>query len=50
MKQFRFVRRDVTADGWIEPKYQLAALKELKLEGLWDEFDADGKRKKAAGK
>lgn len=50
VKQFRFVRRDVTADGWIEPKYQLAALKELKLEGLWDEFDADGKRKKAAGK
>ena len=50
VKQFRFVRRDVSADGWIEPKYQQAALKELKLEGFWDEFDADGKRKKTAGK
>jgi len=50
VKQFRFARRDVPTEGWIEPKYQLAALKELKLEGFWDEFDADGKRKKAAGK
>lgn len=50
VKQFRFIRRDVPTEGWIEPKYQQAAIKELKLEGLWDEFDADGKRKKGSGK
>lgn len=49
-KQFRFLRRDVPTDGWIEPKYQKAALKELKLEGFWDEFDGDGKRKTASAK
>lgn len=50
VKQFRFIRRDVPTEGWIEPKYQQAAIKELKLEGVWDEFDAEGKRKKAAVK
>jgi sulfonate transport system substrate-binding protein len=49
-KQFRFIRREVPTEGWVEPKYQKVALKELNLEHLWDEFDADGKRKKAAGK
>ena len=44
-KKFRFTRRDVSTDGWIEPKYLNAGLKELKLEGFWDEFDANGKRK-----
>jgi len=47
-KQFRFLRRDVPTEGWIEPKYQKAALKELKLEGFWDEFDGEGKRKATA--
>lgn len=46
VKQFRFIRRDVPTEGWIEPKYLQTALKELNLEGYWDEFDADGKRKK----
>lgn len=45
-KKFRFTRRDVPMAGWVEPKYLQAALKELKLEGYWDEFDADGNRKK----
>jgi sulfonate transport system substrate-binding protein len=49
-KQFRFIRREVPTEGWVEPKYQKVALKELNLEHLWDEFDADGKRKKTAGK
>ncbi len=44
-KQFRFVRRDVPLEGWIEPKYLQAALKSQGLEGFWDEFDADGNRK-----
>ena len=47
-KKFRFIRRDVITDGWIEPKYLNAGLKELKLEGFWDEFDANGKRKPKA--
>jgi sulfonate transport system substrate-binding protein len=50
VKHFRFARRDAQIEGWVEPKYLQTALKELKLEGYWDEFDADGKRKKAAGK
>jgi sulfonate transport system substrate-binding protein len=47
-KKFRFTRRDVSTDGWIEPKYLNAGLKELKLEGFWDEFDANAKRKTKA--
>lgn len=50
-KKFRFTRREVPLEGWIEPKYLNHALKEYKLEGFWDEFDADGNRKKKlAGK
>ncbi|MBS1161081.1 MAG: ssuA [Proteobacteria bacterium] len=46
-KQFRFTRREVQLAGWVEPKYLNQALKEQKLEGYWDEFDAEAKRKKA---
>lgn len=49
-KEFRFIRRDVPFEGWIEPKYLAVALKEQNLEGFWDEFDADGNRKKKAVK
>lgn len=45
-KKFRFTRREVPLAGWVEPKYLQAALKEQKLEHFWDEFDADGNRKK----
>lgn len=45
-KKFRFTRRDVPLAGWVEPKYLQAAIKEQKLEGYWDEFDADANRKK----
>lgn len=45
-KKFRFTRREVPLAGWVEPKYLQAALKEQKLEHFWDEFDADGSRKK----
>jgi len=48
-KQFRFTRRDVPTEGWVETKYLNHALKELKLEGFWDEFDADANRKKKPG-
>ncbi|RTL53149.1 MAG: TetR family transcriptional regulator [Rhodocyclaceae bacterium] len=48
-KEFRFIRRDVPFEGWIEPKYLNTALKEEKLEGFWDEFDGNAVRKKKSG-
>jgi sulfonate transport system substrate-binding protein len=45
-KKFKFTRREVQLDGWIEPKYLHNALRENKLETFWDEFDGDGNRKK----
>ncbi|AKJ29397.1 ABC transporter substrate-binding protein [Caldimonas brevitalea] len=44
-KRFRLIRRDVPLAGWIEPKYVNQALKDLKLEGHWPEFDVDGNPK-----
>jgi sulfonate transport system substrate-binding protein len=44
----KLIRRDVSVDGWIEPKYQKQALKELGLENFWTEYDAAGKAKSAA--
>jgi sulfonate transport system substrate-binding protein len=41
-KQLGYIRRDVDVDRWIEPKYLQRALVELKLEGYWDPYDADG--------
>lgn len=51
-KEYKLIRKDVTVDDWVEPKYLNAALKEQKLEGYWPEFDKDGNRKdgKAGGK
>jgi sulfonate transport system substrate-binding protein len=46
-KKYKLIRRDVPLDGWIEPKYLNQALKDLKLERYWTEFDADGKPKPA---
>ncbi|MES2205883.1 MAG: ABC transporter substrate-binding protein [Pseudomonadota bacterium] len=45
-KKFRLIRSNVDINGWIEPKYLNTAIKELKLEKYWDEYDADGKVKK----
>lgn len=46
-KEFKLIRRDVSVDGWLAPKYLNTALKELKLEGYWPEFNAAGKPKAA---
>jgi sulfonate transport system substrate-binding protein len=46
-KEFRLIRRDVTVDDWVEPKYLDNALKSLKLEGFWPTFDAAGNITKA---
>ncbi|SMC27785.1 sulfonate transport system substrate-binding protein [Andreprevotia lacus DSM 23236] len=45
-KRYKLIRRDVDINGWIEPKYVNNAVKELKLEGYWPEFDANGNPKK----
>jgi sulfonate transport system substrate-binding protein len=37
----------VNTNGWLAPQYLTTALKELKLEGYWPEFDAAGKVKGA---
>ena len=42
-KAFGLLRRDVDLNGWFETKYLNAALKELKLEGYWTPYGADGK-------
>ena len=44
-KKFKLIRRDVSFDGWLEPKYLNNALKELKLEDYWPQQDAAGKIK-----
>lgn len=42
-KKYRLTRRDVSLDGWLEPKYLNKALAELKLETYWPTQAADGK-------
>ncbi|TQK11353.1 ABC transporter substrate-binding protein [Herbaspirillum sp. SJZ107] len=46
-KEFKLIRRDVDLNGWLAPQYLNTALKELKLEGYWPEFNAAGKPKVA---
>lgn len=48
IKEFKLIRRDVSLEGWIEPKYLNQALKEQKLEHFWPEYDAKGQPKKKA--
>lgn len=45
VKRYKLVRRDVSIDGWIEPKYLQNALKDLKLEDFWPQEDANGQVK-----
>lgn len=42
-KQHRLIRREVSLNGWIEPKYLNNALREQKLETFWPTQDANGK-------
>jgi sulfonate transport system substrate-binding protein len=43
IKSHRLSRREVSLDGWIEPKYLNNALREQKLETYWPTQDANGK-------
>lgn len=47
-ERFKLIRRPVSIDGWIEPKYLQQGLKELGLERLWSEYDVDGNLKAGA--
>ena len=49
IKEFKLIRKDVSLDGWIESKYLDTALKELKLENYWPQFDAKGVQQSKAG-
>ena len=49
-KKYKLIRKEVSTEGWLEPKYLNHALKELKLEDYWPQYDADGKVKVAARK
>lgn len=42
-RKYKLTRRDVSLDGWLEPKYLNNALRELKLETYWPTQAADGK-------
>lgn len=41
-QEYKLIRRPVSIDGWIEPKYLLNALEELGLQEFWDEYDRAG--------
>ncbi len=47
-KKYRLIRGEVDVDSWLEPKYQREAVRQLKLDGYWAEFDAKGGVKKPA--
>jgi sulfonate transport system substrate-binding protein len=49
-KKYKLIRKDVSIDGWIEPKYLNQALQDLQLEDYWPQFDAEGKLKVPARK
>jgi sulfonate transport system substrate-binding protein len=46
-REFKFVRNDVDLNAWVNPKYLNEALKELKLDGNWQPYDANGNLKVA---
>ncbi|KAF0815157.1 putative aliphatic sulfonates-binding protein [Andreprevotia sp. IGB-42] len=41
--KYKLIRKSVNVDAWIDRSYLDAALKDLKLEGYWPQFDANGK-------
>ena len=42
-KEYGLIRRDVSVDGWFDPQFVNAALKQLNLEHFWPHYGADGK-------
>jgi sulfonate transport system substrate-binding protein len=48
-RELKLIRRDVTTEGWFEPRYLQAALKRQGLERYWQAFDARGLAEANAG-
>lgn len=46
--KLRLLRKQVTVDDWVEPKYLRAALKSQGLEAFWTPYDKAGKPKAAS--
>lgn len=46
--EYKLIRKSFDVDAWFETKYLNQALRDLKLEGFWPEFDAKGNQKVAA--
>ncbi|WP_158930437.1 ABC transporter substrate-binding protein [Acidisphaera sp. S103] len=42
-REYGLIRRDVSVDGWFEPRFLNVALKQLNLEHFWTRYAADGK-------
>jgi sulfonate transport system substrate-binding protein len=42
--RYKLIRKPFDVDAWIDQRYVVAAVKELKLEGFWPRFDQDGNR------
>jgi len=47
--KLKLIRRAITVDGWFEPRYLQAALKQQGLETRWQAFDLKGVAKSSAG-
>ncbi len=42
-KEFGLIRRDVSTQGWFEPKYLKASLEKLNLQNFWQSYGSNGK-------
>jgi sulfonate transport system substrate-binding protein len=42
-KEYGLIRRDVSVDGWFDPRFLDVALRQLNLEHFWPHYGADGK-------
>jgi sulfonate transport system substrate-binding protein len=42
-KEFGLIRREVSTDGWFEPKYLNTSLQKLGLQNFWQAYGANGK-------
>jgi sulfonate transport system substrate-binding protein len=42
-KEYGLIRREVSVDGWFDPQFLSAALKQLELEHFWTRYDGNGK-------
>jgi len=46
--KYKLIRKGFDVESWLEPKYVRQGIKDLKLEGFWQEHDAKGNPKSAS--